>query len=423
MSKIRSVAEVQEELTAKQAALNEIFVGAKNDAGKLVMTADQVDDVRAKNEELDALGAELEKAREVDEIFQKTQAAIREQKKPASHLPLPQGKANEPNGNGYQPQPRIQPAKTLGEMFTDHDRYKAWQRGERIEVGFDDFDPKTLGMKTLMETGAGFAPENLRIGRVVESAQRRPMVDEYIPSTTTTQAAVVYMEETTFTNNAAEVAEGGAYGEAALAYTERSDTVRKIATFLPVTDEQLDDIPQIQSVINNRLALMIRLRRESQLLNGDGSSPNLTGFYNKSGIQTQAAGGDPVPDAIYKAMTLVRHTGYADPTAVILHPNDWQGIRLLRTTDGIYIWGSPAEAGPERIWGLPVIATNAATENTGLVGDFQLYSEIYYKQGIMIKVSDSHSDYFVKGKQAIRADERLALVIYRAAAFCTVTGI
>lgn len=421
MSKIRTVAEVQEELDAKNGALVEIFEKAKTDEG-YDMTPDVLDDVRARNEEINDLGTELEKAREVDELYQKAREAVREANKPASHLPL-NGKSRQdaqqqqphPNGgNGRQ-------VKTLGEMFTESDRYKNWRRGEQIEVGFEDYDPKQL--KTLMETGAGFAPENLRIGRIVESAQRRPMVDEMIPSTTTTQAAVVYMEETTFTNNAAEVAEGGSYPESALAYTERSDTVRKISTFLPVTDEQLDDVPQAQSLVNNRLALMIRLRRESQLLQGDGIAPNLTGFYNKSGIQTQALGGDPVPDAFYKAMTKVRHTGFADPTAHIMHPNDWQDIRLLRTTDGVYIWGSPSEAGMERLWGLPVVATTAATENTGLTGDFQLYSEIYYKQGIMIKVSDSHSDYFVKGKQAIRADERLALVIYRAAAFCTVTGI
>lgn len=421
MSKIRTVAEVQGELNAKNAALVEIFEKAKTDAG-YDMTPDVLDDVRTRNEEINDLGTELEKARELDIAYQKAQQAIRDAQKPATHLPL-NGKARsdaaqqqpqQPQGNGRQ-------VKTLGQMFTESENYKAWNRGQTIEVGFDDYDPKQL--KTLMETGAGWAPENLRIGRVVESAQRRPMVDEIIPSTTTTQAAIVYMEETTFTNNAAEAAEGDAYGEGALVYTERSDTVRKIATFLPVTDEQLADIPQAESVINNRLALMIRLRRESQLLQGDGNAPNLTGFYNKSGIQTQAKGADPVPDAFYKAMTKVRHTGFADPTAHIMHPNDWQDIRLLRTADGVYIWGNPSEAGMERLWGLPVIATTAATENTGLTGDFQLYSEIYYKQGIMIKVSDSHSDYFVKGKQAIRADERLALVIYRAAAFCTVTSI
>ena len=31
--------------------------------------------------------------------------------------------------------------------------------------------------------------------------------------------------------------------------------------------------------------------------------------------------------------------------------------------------------------------------------------------------------FFVEGKQAIRADMRVALVVYRPAAFCTVTGI
>src|SRR5690606_20295089 len=102
---------------------------------------------------------------------------------------------------------------------------------------------------------------------------------------------------------------------------------------------------------------------------------------------------------------------------------DWQIVRLLRTADGLYIWGNPSEAGPERIWGLQVTQGDILAQGTAIVGDFANFSELAVRQGLEVKVSDSHDDYFVKGKLAIRADMRAALLWYRPAAFCSITGV
>ena len=299
----------------------------------------------------------------------------------------------------------------------------------RVEKSLKDFYwnkevevPMNVSLKTLMDT-TSWVPETLRTGKLVDKAQRPIQLIDLIPSGSTSQSAVVYMEETTLTENAAEIAEAGTYGENAYALTERSETVRKIAAWLPITDEQLEDVPQARGYINNRLPLSLRRRLDGQIVNGSGIAPYLTGILAKSGIQTYSrtsqAGDKPV-DALYRAMTLVRVTGRASPSGIIINPNDFEDIRLMKTNDGAYVWGHPAEAGPERVWGLPIAQSDIIAAGTSIVGDF-MFSELTERRGIVVKVTDSHSTYFVEGKQAIRADMRVAFLIYRAAAFCSVT--
>ena len=169
---------------------------------------------------------------------------------------------------------------------------------------------------------------------------------DLIPTTTTGQAAVKYMEETTFTNAAAEKAEGDTYGEARRA--DRADQCRAEDPRVAARHRRAaEDESEAAGYIDRRLPFMIQQRLDSQVLVGNGTDPNLRGILNVVGIQTQAKGADPTPDAVYKAMTKVRVTGRALPSAAIFHPNDWQDVRLLRTVDGIYIWGRPRR--PDRI--------------------------------------------------------------------------
>ncbi len=396
---MRTVAELQDMIGAKRAQLNDIFA-----KGYQHLNDDEVSDVRQRNSELTDLAKELEAAQEIAGIQQNVKGAERVS---ANRLPTPQT-TDEP--------PR---AKSLRDLLDTNREYQAFKAGATKTARFDFNDAE---YKTLITSG-DMTPQAQRLPGIVQSVQLPLQVSDMMLQGNTDRASVEYWEETTFTNNAAETAEGGTKPESALDWTLRTDNVRKIPTWIPATDEALADTPFLEAQIRERLGFMVEQRRESQLLNGNGIAPNLQGILNRTGIQTQARGTDPTPDAFYRAMTKVRVTGGAEPTAAIVHPNDWQDIRLLRTADGIYIWGSPADAGVERLWGLNVRVTTAIAENTGLVGAFRPHSMFIRRSGITVTISTEHSTYFVENKVAILAEERVALAVFRPAAFCTVTGI
>jgi len=97
-------------------------------------------------------------------------------------------------------------------------------------------------------------------------------------------------------------------------------------------------------------------------------------------------------------------------------------VQLLRTTDGIYIAGSPWDTGPSRIWGLPCIVSDAVVEGTAIVGDFQNYSLLAERKGLTIKVGYS-GDQFTSNIRSVVCEIRVAIIWSRPSAFCLVTGI
>ncbi len=413
--------QAQEALDEKRKSLASIFeeAGPEYDMAKVKSlsgdTTAKVEEVRKLNEEI------VDRKKKVDELLVVARAAA-EAKRSEEGRETGDGAKNkerEPERKGGRP-------LSLGEAWAGSRAFKEYKPGS----GVGPSDHLDISLKTLFETPTGWDPEDLRTGRV-ELTPTRPAVHvaTYFPSTTTTMSAVVYMEETTYTNSAAETAEAnqadsqGAYPESALALTERQEPVRKIATFLPVTDEQFEDEPRAQGYVNNRLPFMIQQRLDSQLLQGNGTAPNLRGTENVSGIQTQALGSDSIPDAIYKCARKIRDNGFAEPSVVFIAPAKWESVRLLKTADGQYIWGHPSMVGPFTIWGIPVVETTAVTSTKAVLGDYANFAELAMRRGIDVQVSNSHSDYFVKGKLAIRADMRCAALHYRPKAFGTVTGL
>lgn len=369
------------------------------------ISAEEVKRIREVNADLDSKQAAYEDLQQVESLHR--QFAVTQDGK-------------EPPAAGDGQQVKSGESWSVSKMLRES---KAYQQFQTVKSGTAVMEIPAVEAKALLTLGAIAPLANRQTGIHVSAQDETTVADLVLPGTATSGAPLSYFEETTFTNAAAETAEGAAKPEAALAFTERTDPFRKIAVWIPATTEVLADNAQLQSYIEGRLRFMVNRRLEQEVLNGNGIAPNLLGIMNRTGLQTQAKGTDPTPDAFYKAMTLIRVTGQAEPTAHVIHPTDWQDIKLLRTADGIYIWGSPADVGPDRLWGLPVRVTPMQTLNTGLSGAFRPFAQLFQIGGITVTVSTEHSTYFVENKVAILAEMRAALAVYRPAAFATVTGI
>lgn len=301
-----------------------------------------------------------------------------------------------------------------------------------------------LARKTLVYSASGSGGNlivNDRMAGTVDILQRALSILDLIPMSSTTSNTVEYVKEKTFTNNAATVAEAsvttgttGLKAESVLAYELATAPVQTIAHWIPVTNQMLADAPAIEGLIGNRLIYGLNQELEDQVLSGDGNSPNMTGILasDLSTIGLEAGstygGSANVVDAAFAAALIVRATGLAQPNAYVFNPKDWAAVRLMRESSvtgnvnpGGYLYGPPSAAGPATLWGRPVVEAMGMTENTVLCGDFQLGCMLFDREQAAI-TTGTIDDQFVRNMRTILAEMRAAFAVFRATAFCRVTG-
>jgi HK97 family phage major capsid protein len=262
---------------------------------------------------------------------------------------------------------------------------------------------------------------------ILQLPTRPSVLADLFAQGTTDSNLVSYMREKTFVNAAATVLEGAAKPESTLTFEAAQDAVRKIAHWLPTTEEMLEDAPQIRSYIDQRLRQGIMAEEEDQLLNGTGVAPDLLGLLLRPGLGADVpVGVAPATgmDALLQQQLALYATSYLPADGYVIHPANWAKIIMTKTSTGEYMTAGPFSAVQSpTLWGLPVAVTPAIAAGTALVGAFKTGAQIFRKGGIRVEASNSHQDFFVKNLVAIRAEERLALAVYRPQAFGKVTGL
>lgn len=197
---------------------------------------------------------------------------------------------------------------------------------------------------------------------------------QLMPNVQNSTGRFSYLRQTTRTNNAAVVAQGALKPTSVYTLSRVDDRVRTIAHLSePIAKQDLDDIGMLRQFIDQEMRLGLDLALEDEILNGDGTGEHMTGIANVSGSQSQAFSSNLLTTT-RKAVTKLERYGYLAGAAFVMTPEDWEAIELLADNEARFYYGGPqniVNQGARRLWGAPVVVTDAATTGTAYLADFR----------------------------------------------------
>lgn len=386
-------------------------------------TTEERDQLKDANERISQLGADIAQVKQDQDLLTELKAAGRE-----SAQRQPESRDSEGGGSAAK-------ASSLGDHFVKEagDEFLSRIGMKGATVSAPEFKANTdtigVGVPAAWDEGVPFLTDYDRT--IVREKRERPVVASLLGTGTISGNAISYLVEGTVDGDFATVAEGAQKPQISFGKpTSRVDAVKKIAGWIRVTDEFLEDLPFLKTEIDTRLLYMLRMFEERQLLNGDGTGQNLLGIRKRSGIQTEtgtSAADDP--EALFRAMTKITTATDLTATGLMINPMDYQTFRLSKDGNGQYLgggyfqgqYGNGTVMDQPNLWGLPTVVTPAIEQGKALVGAFTLAATVYRKGGVRVEATNTHDTDFTSNLVTIRAEERIALACRYPAGIVEVT--
>lgn len=390
-------------------------------AGDKALSTDEMTKVKDNNKRIEEVELEAKSLLEQLEARAGAEARARAHKQGVNHLTTPQGGE------------RKDAPSSLGEGFIANPAFKSWldtvsRNGhipQRTHIQSPPFEFE--GLKALITGGS------LTSGGALVTPDRLSIVDagvfgrtltirDLVTGGTTGSDTVEYVRQGAHTNAAAVVPEATATGDATGAKPESdmalsvvTENVKTIAHWVAATNRALADAGQLRTLIDAFLRYGLEEELEDQMINGSGVGENFTGILNTTGTSSQAWDTDMLTTT-RKARTKVMTEGRAQATGYVLNPLDWEALDLTQDAENRYYFGGPMVMGTPRLWGLPVVESEAIAEGTAIVADWRL-AVLWDRAQASITTSNSHSDFFIRNLVAILAELRAAFGVIRPQAF------
>ncbi|WP_312141337.1 phage major capsid protein [Pantoea septica] len=305
--------------------------------------------------------------------------------------------------------------ETVGRQVISSEALKTFTAGvegnKRISI------PVNAALVSVDVPGQIVAPD--RLPGIDAQPKQRLFIRDLIAPGRTASNTIYWVQQTGFTNNAKAVAENTTKPYSDITFAEKITPVRTIAHLFKAAKQILDDMPQLQSTIDAELRYGLKYVEEQEILFGDGTGAHLEGIIPQASAYSAAfevANQNGIDDL--RLAMLQAQLARFPASGHVLHFIDWAKIELTKDTLGRYILANPAALTGPTLWGLPVVATEAAAfQGKFLTGAFNAGAQIFDREDANVVISTENADDFEKNMISIRCEERLALAVKRPEAF------
>ncbi|WP_429941987.1 phage major capsid protein [Achromobacter xylosoxidans] len=325
---------------------------------------------------------------------------------------------------GVQLRGRQPEKKGFIDFVNGHGEYKALRENGKSVAEIEVSKGDLAAMQETKVTSAGMVVP--QFDPTIQANPRQELrIRDLIPSVPVTGQSYTYFKELLHTRGAAPVAEGAAKPQSNVTFEQKTDLVKKIAVWIPVSDEALDDVPQLYGYLQQLLRYDLKLEEEEQILKGDGTGNNLPGIMTQATTFTASLSkaGDTSIDTVRRAIYQVRKQAKLAADATVMTELDWMDIELQKDSQNRYLFANLQGFVTPILWGRPVITSDSMDEGNGtdtggefLVGNFQRGATIYDRMSFLFKVGMINDD-FIKNQRALLVEERLGLAVRRNYAF------
>jgi hypothetical protein len=270
------------------------------------------------------------------------------------------------------------------------------------------------------DTGSPPEPGNVhtdparRPGVSMLGMRQRRVLDLFPAVPVDSNAAIATRETLLVEPTAGQAHEGAAKPSAGIVYDAVERPVVTVAAHVTASRQVLADSPALESAIRSRLLNMLLSIVERQMLVGAGGPGEMSGLTSSGNHSVfTPTSGDTALDSIRRARTLVELADFV-PRAVVLHPADWEGIELGKTSQGVYVAGEGAarfvESGLDGAWRMEVVLSRSMPIGKLAVLDPGAAGYVADRQQATLEVGFVN-DNFTRNLVTLLAELRAALVV------------